>query len=330
MQPAAAYCSPVPASASPLSPSFDKLDHLLKAADHLYAAGLREDAARIRQQAEKDMAALKKESDSLKAEVVRLHQSAVNSRQVMLHIKVLELQTCKLRRLGFDVAKVAGPNDLTLGASNPFACTLVGDNKAFLRTLDAMRHDNLLSIVAEPTLVTVNGHMANFQSGPGIPSSVERHAEVATSGTEINVVPTILLDGRLRIQLHAKFSELDLQQTVRVQNVTIPGVRCRQFTTARRSATRPNVRRQGTCSASGNRKAGNTCRANGQERRQVRFHENCPGRDRVVRADHARDRRANGRVGRPGQVILHSRATTDGHRSIWADAHCENSIRIST
>jgi Flp pilus assembly secretin CpaC len=234
VQPSAVYCGSSsqgscsgPAQA-PSVPSHDKLEHLLRAAAHLEAAGLPEDATKIWQQADQESKAVKKEMESLRAEVARLRRTIKDTHAVLIHLQAIEIARGKLRRLGFDFAKVCG------GA--PHSCVgVVERGNALFPLLDALRQDSLLKILAQPILVTESGHMASFRSGGEIPVSVERDGKTAVNfsayGTEINVLPVIRPNGAIRIELTARFSELDLRQKVHAQNVTIPAVTCREIST---------------------------------------------------------------------------------------------------
>ena len=46
------------------------------------------------------------------------------------------------------------------GGGGTFAFGIANGNSAFFGVLDALRQDNLLKIMAEPTLVTVSGRAA--------------------------------------------------------------------------------------------------------------------------------------------------------------------------
>jgi Flp pilus assembly secretin CpaC len=215
--------APVPA---PSAPSQDKLEHLLRAAAHLAAAGLPEDATKVWQQAEQESKAVKKEMESLRAEVTRLRRTTGDTRTVLIHLRAIEIARSKLRLLGFDFAKIGAPDQST---------AVVERGNVLFPVLDALRKDNLLKVLADPTLVTVSGRPASFRIGGAIPVPVERNGNIAAEfkpyGTEVNVLPVILPNGTLRIGLTAKFSELDRRQEIRVQNLTIPCLRSCEIST---------------------------------------------------------------------------------------------------
>jgi Flp pilus assembly secretin CpaC len=243
------------------APSYDKFEHLLKAADHLEAAGLRENATKLRQQAEQESHVLKNELESLRAEVHRLRQPASETRQVAVHLKLMEVSLNKIRRLGFSFSKVTGPNAITTGAAGTLASEainttvtdgttpwsptvgsgirafgIVNGNNSFFGVLEALRQDKLARVLAEPTIVTVSGRAASFRTGGSIPlpgnsTDGKGPVEFVPYGTAVDLAPVILSDGTVRIDLRAEFSEPDVQRTVQVQNVAVPGVRSRNLDT---------------------------------------------------------------------------------------------------
>ena len=73
--------------------------------------------------------------------------------------------------------------------------------------LDALRQDNLLKIMTEPTLVTESGRAASFNSGGEIPVPVPQslgHAlpiDWKKYGTQIDFVPIVLGNGKIRLEV---------------------------------------------------------------------------------------------------------------------------------
>jgi pilus assembly protein CpaC len=165
--------------------------------------------------------------------------------QVLLHVKVMEVSRTKLRRLGFDWAQISGSNMIMSGvsgllmtpsspalpsgsgiitpappaaANNPVAGTMAfnvtNGNNAFFGVLDALRKDNLMKIMAEPTLVTINGRAANFHVGGEfaitVPQSLGTNSiEYKQYGMDIDFVPIVLGNGKIRLEVRPVVSEPD-------------------------------------------------------------------------------------------------------------------------
>lgn len=177
--------------------------------------------------------------------------------QVMLHVKVMEVSRTKLRRLGFDWGKitgsstvVSGPSGLMSdistgstvtgvyrsGAPSTFAFNIVDGSSSFYGVLDALRQDNLLKIMSEPTLVTVSGRPASFNSGGQIPIPVPQSLgtlsiEWKDYGTKIDFVPIVLGNGRIRLEVRPEVSELDASQSQIINGSVVPGIKTRNADT---------------------------------------------------------------------------------------------------
>ena len=187
--------------------------------------------------------------------------------QVLLHVKVMEVSRTKLRQLGFDWAKITGANVITSGptglvtdytddvlsmgglpgtvpgkaglrsaASSTFAFNVVDGASAFFGVLDALRQDNLMKIMSEPTLVTVSGRPASFNSGGEIPvPEPQSLGTISISwkkyGTQIDFVPIVLGNGKIRLEVRPRVSELDPTQSLTIGGTTVPGIKMREADT---------------------------------------------------------------------------------------------------
>jgi pilus assembly protein CpaC len=186
---------------------------------------------------------------------------------VLLHVKVMEVSRTKLRELGFDWAKITGGNVITSGTSgflsdnnpsnaialfppnigkaavrsvNPstFAFSVLdGSSSAFYGVLDALRQDNLLKLLTEPTLVTESGRAALFNSGgliaypepQGLGSIAVAYKEY---GTKVDFVPIVLGNGKIRLEVRPDITELDYANGTTIQGTAVPGFTERKADTA--------------------------------------------------------------------------------------------------
>ncbi len=172
--------------------------------------------------------------------------------QVMLHVKIMEVSRTKLRRLGFDWAKITGSNMVMSGASgmllppsspslmsgigspppaaattasNPlsgtFAFNIANGTSAFFGVLDAMREDDLAKILAEPNLTTISGHPASFRAGGSfyiVPNGQNGGPPLTVKyGTQLDFVPIVLGNGRIRLDVRSTISEPDPSQPTQFQ-----------------------------------------------------------------------------------------------------------------
>ncbi|MDA0657755.1 MAG: pilus assembly protein N-terminal domain-containing protein [Planctomycetota bacterium] len=175
--------------------------------------------------------------------------------QVLLHVQVMEISRTKLRSFGFDWAQFGAGGSIVQDASqliSAFSSTaqsvtagnnatvqfgLFNGTEAFFGVLEALREYNLVKVMAEPTLVTVSGRPASFQSGGEFPILVPQSLgtvsiEFKTFGTRVDFVPIVQGNGRIRLEVRPYVSEIDNARGVTVNGERIPGLRTRWVDTA--------------------------------------------------------------------------------------------------
>ena len=175
--------------------------------------------------------------------------------QVLLHVKVMEVSRTKLRALGFDFAAANGSDFLVSSVSGLISATaasagvaagtggdtmrfgIVNGNSRFFGFLEALHQNDLMKILAEPTLVAISGRAASFKSGGEFPILVPQSLgtvsiEYKTFGTQVDFVPLVLGNGRIRLEVRPRISEIDNTQGVTVNEITVPGLRVREVDTA--------------------------------------------------------------------------------------------------
>ncbi len=169
--------------------------------------------------------------------------------QVLLHIKVMEVSRTKLRTLGFDfadffndasmiasgVAELAGQvvSGMANSGRSTFQFRIIGGGDAFYGFLEALRQDDLAKILSEPTLVTVSGRPAYFEVGGEIPYEVSQglgavSIEWKDYGTRVDFVPIVLGNGRLRLEVRPRVSEVD---NTRSSTSRAPAIKSREVDT---------------------------------------------------------------------------------------------------
>ncbi|MCX7425036.1 MAG: type II and III secretion system protein family protein [Planctomycetia bacterium] len=174
--------------------------------------------------------------------------------QVLLHVRVMEVSRTKLRRLGFDFAKLTGRNMVASSVSGllsgsvaasegkiltdkqTFTTQIIQPGGSFFGVLEALREDKLLKILAEPTLVTISGRPASFLVGGEIPIPVPQSLGTTTIeykryGTQLDFVPIVLGNGKVRLEVRPKVSDLDWANAVVVNGSTVPGLKSREVET---------------------------------------------------------------------------------------------------
>ncbi len=174
--------------------------------------------------------------------------------QVLLHVKVMEVSRTKLRTLGFDWAKITGDDFIISGASDLLTATtsatatvasnsgvnmafgIVSGNDAFFGVLEALRRNNVVKVLAEPTLVTVSGRPAYFQVGGEFPVLIPQSlgtvsVEYKPYGTQVDFVPIVLANGNIRLEVRPRVSEIDESRSVVLGSISVPALRTRTVDT---------------------------------------------------------------------------------------------------
>ena len=185
--------------------------------------------------------------------------------QVMLKVQIAELDRIGLREVGADIlgvnpgtgnifgTNIAGATVTaggllglggllsaaageTSGSTSAFGIFPSGDFQVLLRVL---RQNNLMTILAEPNLMALNGQEASFLSGGVIPIPVPQGGTFSGSitiekwpfGVQLKFVPYIQEDELIRLDVQAKVSRPDPTLGVTVLGTTVPGMNSREANT---------------------------------------------------------------------------------------------------
>lgn len=177
--------------------------------------------------------------------------------QVMLKVRFAEVSRNLNKQLGInfafsDGATVIGSN---VAAASQFGIlgnlvtapeaigvgpTIFGghnlDNgNPFRYFVNALKDANLLRMLSEPSVVVVSGSQGSILAGGEIPVPVPNENGVAIVykefGVRLDYTPTVLGDGRIRLELEPRSSELDYSIAVQVLGTLVPGTRTREVST---------------------------------------------------------------------------------------------------
>lgn len=178
--------------------------------------------------------------------------------QVMLQVKIAELNRTALREIGADVlfqgsdasvgTQIAGATASLLGLvpSQSTTAYAVFPTASFDIMLRALRRNAVLNVMAEPNLVAMSGQNASFLAGGEYPVPVVQGGggggggagggnavtiEFKTFGVQLNFTPVILDDETIRLQVAPEASTIDESIGVELQGFAIPGVSTRRLST---------------------------------------------------------------------------------------------------
>lgn len=100
------------------------------------------------------------------------------------------------------------------------------------RQLDALRQDGRATLLSEPKLVTMNGRRGSIMVGGQV--AIVRSTESGSStvgykdvGMRVDVTPTLLRNGRVRLEISSEINNVDTSRPVTVDGVTYPTLRTR-------------------------------------------------------------------------------------------------------
>ncbi|WP_237607389.1 type II and III secretion system protein family protein [Roseimaritima sediminicola] len=182
----------------------------------------------------------------------------VGVQQVLLHTKIMEVSRTKLRDVGVDWSLrnpgggdgyVSAPGGLINAPASPLTAPPVpisaqanarasfnlGDYR-FEALIKALRQNDLIKVLAEPTVVATHGRPARFIVGGKVPYLVPSQQGVTVNyeefGTSVDFLPFIVGPGRIRLEVRPEVSEPDPSRGLTLDGLQVPGFRSRYVETA--------------------------------------------------------------------------------------------------
>lgn len=175
--------------------------------------------------------------------------SIIDKQQVMLRVRVMEVQRNILKQVGVDTNNMLqlGNATLSLISSNPFTLNgflgggfgnLAGTSggTTFNETIRLAERNGLVRTLAEPTLTTISGEAAKFLAGGEFPVPVEGDnnsisVEFKPFGVGLGFTPIVLGEDRISLKISTEVSELSNNGAVTVATLTIPALQVRRAET---------------------------------------------------------------------------------------------------
>jgi pilus assembly protein CpaC len=148
--------------------------------------------------------------------------------QVELKVRIASMSRTVTRELGIDWGSVGGTaisigkfaltgdtasSAPAISGSTPGGVALTFPGGTFEGVIDALASDNLAHILAEPTLTTLSGTQATFQSGGQFPIPVASTDNFVTItyqnyGVILSFTPTVFSDGRIALTVAPQISSI--------------------------------------------------------------------------------------------------------------------------
>lgn len=185
--------------------------------------------------------------------------------QVLLNVKIAEVDLSLMKQWGFNLFTFPGPTTRTVGTiqtqqfaplnlsslqqvNNQTTLTYQFSNLANLflfrpdinmgAILTALENKNLLQILAEPNLLTETGKEATFLAGGEFPFPVIQGGAAGSVptvsiqfkefGVRLNFTPTLTADNQIDLKVTPEVSTLDFSNALELQGFLIPAISTRR------------------------------------------------------------------------------------------------------
>jgi Flp pilus assembly secretin CpaC len=188
------------------------------------------------------------ERDRLQREISALREQTKTPEQILVRVKMIEVNLTKMRKLGIDFSTSLNPKNTALkapfsatrvdaphGSPGTFEFSILDDGKTIGGFVDALQRRNLANVLAEPSVVTTNGQRASLAvvDECSIPAPGEvGGVKIQKYGTQLDVTATALGDNRVRLHVRPRVSELDASRKISVGGQPILALTVREVDTA--------------------------------------------------------------------------------------------------
>ncbi len=189
--------------------------------------------------------------------------SVRGAEQVMLKVRIVEMQRSMIKQLGFNTQAVLGKLDgtefsvgqtptygingnllggttatLSTGSNTCAGAPIASTTKCAASMLQAFERAGLSRTLAEPNLTAVSGESAKFLAGGEfpVPTGLDQNGNVVVQfkqfGVALAFTPVVLSEGRISLQVSTEVSELTNDGSLKFStNLTIPALAVRRANT---------------------------------------------------------------------------------------------------
>jgi hypothetical protein len=198
------------------------------------------------------------ERDALQREIDELSAATESWQQIVVRVKVMEVNLTKMRKQGVDFATSLAPfaRDETLADGSrwntaysktaapvghgqaPCGAGTCQNHSAATSFWDMLEQNNIARVMAEPTLAVVSGRAASFEVGGELPIPAGQGSAGACQfisfGTKLDVLASALGGNKVRLEVRPKISEVcdDRAMVADDNGNRIPSLRVTQCDTA--------------------------------------------------------------------------------------------------
>ncbi len=181
--------------------------------------------------------------------------SVASKEQVLLKIKVAEVQRDAMKRIGVDLPRaiaqtgnfsfqkviangfpVTSPSIPVGVAGSAFAAAFQSGNQDIQAVIQALERTGLVRTLAEPSLTAISGETAKFLAGGEFPipvAAADKQISITFKrfGVATSFKPVVLGAGRISLTIEAEVSELSSEGAVTTELITVPALKVRRAET---------------------------------------------------------------------------------------------------
>ncbi|NIC41000.1 type II and III secretion system protein family protein [Aquabacterium sp. A08] len=160
---------------------------------------------------------------------------------VQVHVKVVEFNKSDLRQLGVDFWSGGGftfsyARSIGFDTARNGLVSLKTKSINYDVTLKMLENNNLMRVLAEPTLVTMTGQTASFLAGGEIPLPTPGPdgtvgIQYKNFGIALNLTPTVLSRERIVLKIAPEVSDLDYTNALVANGFSVPAITTRRADT---------------------------------------------------------------------------------------------------
>jgi pilus assembly protein CpaC len=181
--------------------------------------------------------------------------SVASKEQVLLRIKVAEVQRDAMKRIGVDLPRailasghftfqkvisnsfpVTSPSVPLDVAGSALAGAFQSGRQDVLAVVEALERTGLIRTLAEPSLTAISGENAKFLAGGEFPipvAAADKQISITFKrfGVATSFKPVVLDGGRISLSIEAEVSELSNEGAVSTELITVPALKVRRAET---------------------------------------------------------------------------------------------------
>ncbi len=179
------------------------------------------------------------ERDRLQHEIAELQKSTNTPEQVLIRVRMLEIDRTKLVQVGVKLKLMGSsgtPFDLapTLRGDQVMGFQII-DNSALAGVFEMLEEQQFARTISTPSIVAISGVPASLHVGGEIPVPPAEEGGAVTAkeyGTRLDVTVTTLGDNQVRLAIHPRVAEVDNTQGIVVGGTKIPAITLREVDSA--------------------------------------------------------------------------------------------------